>query len=59
MWQSILLKILPLIISVLTPTLKEMLTKFVEDFAAKAKTTPNPWDDIAAEILRDIFCPKP
>lgn len=56
--SNIIMKILPLLISVLSPSLKEMLCKFVDEFEAKAKTTPNDWDDIAAYLLRSLFCPK-
>ena len=56
--DKIIMKILPLLITVLSPTLKEMLCKFVDEFEAKAKTTPNDWDDVAAWILRTLFCPK-
>ena len=56
--DKIIMKILPLLITVLSPTLKEMLCKFVDEFEAKAKATPNDWDDVAAWILRTLFCPK-
>ncbi len=56
--DKILVKILPLLIQVLSPTLKDMLGKFVDEFEAKAKGTPNDWDDVAAYLLRTLFCPK-
>ena len=56
--SNIILKILPLLISVLSPTLKELLCKFVTEFEAKAKETENDWDDVAAYLLRTLFCPK-
>ena len=56
--DKILIKILPMLLSVLSPTLKDMLCKFVDEFEIKAKTTPNDWDDVAAYLLRLLFCPK-
>ena len=56
--DKIIMKILPLLFSVLSPSLKELLCKFVEDFEVKAKATTNDWDDVAAWILRTLFCPK-
>ena len=56
--DKIIMKILPLLITVLSPSIKEMLCKFVDEFEAKAKETPNDWDDVAAWILRTLFCPK-
>ena len=56
--DKIIMKILPLLFSVLSPSLKDMLCKFVDEFETKAKATANDWDDAAAWILRTLFCPK-
>ena len=56
--DKILLKILPLLISVLSPSIREMLCKFADDFEEKAKATSNDWDDVAAYLLKLLFCPK-
>lgn len=58
MWEKILIKLLPLLITVLTPSLKEVVCVFVDEFEKKAKETANPWDDFAASILRELLCPK-
>ena len=31
--------------------IRDMLVGFASDFRAKAKETPNPWDDILADIV--------
>ena len=58
MWEKILLKLLPLLITVLTPSLKEALCAFIDEFEKKAKATANPWDDFTATILKELLCPK-
>lgn len=58
MWNKLIEKLLLLILPAVTPALKEMLCKFIEDFKVKAKATPNPMDDVMAEILDAILCPK-
>jgi len=56
--DGLLLKLLPLIISTVSPTIKDMICSFIENLEAKAKETPNPWDNIAADLLRALICPK-
>lgn len=56
--DKIITKILPMLISVLSPSLKDMLCKFVDEFEIKAKATANDWDDVAAYLLKSLFCPK-
>lgn len=48
-------KILGLILPVVTPELRRLLEKFLLDFYAKAKETPNPWDDFLAKFLLRIL----
>jgi len=58
MWERIIIKLIPVLLPVLSDTLRQMIQEFVEEFEKKAKTTPNPYDDLAAELLRNILCPK-
>jgi len=46
-----ILKLLPLVLTTLTPTMKQLLEQFLIDFKKKAEQTKNPWDDLAAELL--------
>jgi hypothetical protein len=48
---ELVLKVLGTILPVVTPSIREMLEKFLNDFYAKAKETPNPWDDFLAKFL--------
>ena len=54
-WVTILLPIIGQLMALLTPALREMLLQFANDFYAKAKTTPNPVDDIVAALLLGIL----
>lgn len=52
---ELVVKVLGLILPVITPSLREMLEKFLKEFYAKAKETPNPWDDFLAKFLMRIL----
>jgi hypothetical protein len=57
---ELVLKVLGTILPVITPSIREMLEKFLLDFYAKAKETPNPWDDFLAKFLmRMLGIPVP
>lgn len=34
-----------------TPAIAEELRQFARDFRERAKKTPNPWDDAAADLI--------
>jgi len=57
MIERILTRLIPLLYSVITPALREMLMEFLNEFEKKAKQTPNPWDDLIADVLKSILCP--
>ena len=46
-----LLRLIALVLAALSGPLKEVLIKFAKDFRDKARETPNPWDDFAADII--------
>ena len=52
---ELIIKIFSLILPVVTPELRKMLEKFLLEFYAKAKETPNPWDDFLAKFLLRIL----
>jgi hypothetical protein len=58
MWEKLILKLLPVIIAAATPTLKTLMCQFVSDLKKKAEATPNPIDNILADVLANFICPK-
>lgn len=46
-----LFRLITLVLAAISGPLKEELIKFAKDFRAKARETPNPWDDFAADII--------
>lgn len=49
--REFLIRLFAQILATATPTVRAELVKFCTDFRASAKKTPNPWDDILAEML--------
>lgn len=45
------LRLVAMVLAALSGPLKEELIKFANEFRAKARETPNPWDDFAADII--------
>jgi hypothetical protein len=52
---NLVLQVLGTILPVVTPSIRELLEKFLKDFYVKAKETPNPWDDFLAKFLMRIL----
>jgi len=50
-WTAWLLKLLPNLVASISEPLRKLLVDFAKDFRERAKKTPNPWDDFAADIL--------
>ncbi len=46
-----LLRLIALVLAALSGPLKAELIKFAKEFREKARETPNPWDDFAADII--------
>ncbi len=44
-------RLVALILAALSGPLREQLTVFAKEFRKKARETPNPWDDFAADII--------
>jgi len=52
--NKILAKLLPVILTVVSPEIKKAIQEFASKLAVDAKKTPNPWDDVLAAILQSI-----
>ena len=48
----LLKKLLPGMAQKFSPFLRDALVKFVSDIEAKAKATPNKWDDVLVYVLK-------
>ncbi len=53
--DKILARFIPLILSVISPEIKQLVADFVIQLEANAKKTPNPWDDMLVELLKVII----
>lgn len=53
--EPILVKVLGGIITLVTPELKTELQTLLTGFYKKSLATPNPWDDMLAGLLMDVF----
>ena len=45
------LRLAGLVLAAMSGPLREELVKFAEAFREKARQTPNPWDDFAADAI--------
>lgn len=45
------MRLVTLILAALSGPLRAELEKFAKEFREKARQTPNPWDDFAADII--------
>lgn len=50
-----LIRLLRMILQLVTPELRKLLCDFLREFEVKAKKTPNPVDDLLAEVLKELF----
>ena len=50
----LVLPVIPQIMKLITPVLRETLEEFLQDLYLKAKATPNPVDDILVGILAGL-----
>ena len=49
------LNMLPFMIEKLTPTIKDMLHSFIDEWEVKAKETDNEFDDMAVAFIKAIL----
>ncbi len=52
---SFLIKILSILITNISPELKEQISETIKKLEAKAKATVNPFDDLVVELLKAIL----
>jgi len=50
-----LLQLVTMMLSVITPQLREGLNEFVLNLERQAAETPNPWDDIFVGLLKTLL----
>jgi len=53
--NKLLEKLLPLILSVMSPEIKKAVAEFVLQLEQQAAKTPNPWDDMFVALLKGII----
>ena len=51
---SVIQTLLAMLVPMLTPEIKAEIGAFLDQIEAKAKATPNPYDDIAIHIIRIV-----
>ena len=56
--NALLLRILLVVITMMSPTLLTVVTEFLHRLEAEAKKTGNPWDDILVDILKSLIINK-
>ncbi len=52
------MSIIQIILTAISPELRDIIVQFVHDLSAMAKKTPNPVDDIAVDILKILLAIK-
>jgi len=53
--NELLLRILVLVVTMLSPAVRIVVTEFLTRLEAEAKKTANPWDDILVAILKTLI----
>ena len=52
---TLLIPILMQILKLVTPSLREELVKFMQEWTARCYATPNKWDDVAAKMVAAVL----
>lgn len=52
---GLIIMIVRQLLKLISPHIREYLEKILPELEAKAKATPNPWDDILVAILKVMF----
>lgn len=52
---NFLVKLLAVIITMISPEIKDYLKKIISDLDEKSKATANPFDDLLVELLKGIL----
>jgi len=57
--NSLIMRLILMVVSIMTPALREALCTFAKEFKTKATETDNPWDDVVADLLLAVLqCPE-
>jgi len=56
--NELLLRILVLVVTMMSPALRTVVTEFLHQLETEAKKTANPWDDILVAILKTLILNK-
>lgn len=51
---KLLVRLLPMILSVVSPEIKQALVEFLDLMEERAKKTANPWDDMLVALLKRL-----
>lgn len=54
-WVSLAIKVLGAILRDVSPHIREVLAKGIQDLYLKAKATDNPWDDFFVSFLAELL----
>jgi len=52
---GVLLKLVRLVLTQMSPALREALKAFVADWEAKSRQTSNPWDDVLVDFIKAVL----
>ena len=55
MFKSLLLNMIPLMISQVTPEIKSTMKDFIIQLKSKTRQTPNPYDDMLVDLLEELI----
>jgi len=53
--NELLLRIIVLVVTMMSPALRTVVTEFLHRLETEAKKTDNPWDDILVAILKSLI----
>jgi len=54
MWQDLLIGVLRNVLGKATPEIRDRLKDLLDDWEERAKTTPNPFDDLLVFVVRGL-----
>ncbi|GAI52403.1 unnamed protein product [marine sediment metagenome] len=53
-----IMRLFGLVVTVISPELRKGLEVWLNELEARAKKTPNPWDDVFVGILKSVLLNK-
>ena len=55
MWLKLIIMLIPLIVTSISPALREFIATTLDEAEERAKTTDNPWDDALVKLLKGLI----